>query len=183
MAQRVKKEELENGQRLSQFSPVYKINPTTVVKTGRIVRMAEAATMKFVLDNTSIPVPAVHNAYIDETTGHVVIIMDFVEGESLDKAWINYTEPERQSVIVQLRDYMSQLRSLKGDFIGCIDGTPCQDQYFYSEKEDYGPYKTEHEFNEGIVNLMRKQGPCWQARLDSLTQPSAEPLISAATSP
>ncbi|EGX94033.1 Protein kinase-like domain [Cordyceps militaris CM01] len=159
MAQRVTKEEIENGQRLSRFSPVFKINPTTVVKTARIVRMAEAATMKFVLENTSIPVPAVHNAYIDETTGHVVIIMDFIEGENLDKAWVNYTEPERQSVIVQLQDYMSQLRSFKGSFIGCIDGTPCQDQYFFSEKEDYGPYQTEHEFNQGIVNLMRKQGP------------------------
>lgn len=63
-----------------------KINPTTVVKTGRIVHIAEAATMKFVLDNTSIPVPIVYNAYIDETTRHVAIIVDFVEGEDLNKA-------------------------------------------------------------------------------------------------
>ncbi|OAA38530.1 Protein kinase-like domain protein [Cordyceps fumosorosea ARSEF 2679] len=159
MAQTVTKEEIENAPRLSTFSPVYKINPTTVVKTGRIVRMAEAETMKFVLDNTSIPVPKVHNAYVDEMTGHVVIIMDFVEGQSLDEAWVAYTEDERRSVIAQLQDHMSQLRSFKGSFIGCIDGTPCQDQYFYSEKENYGPYQTEQEFNQGIIDVMRKQGP------------------------
>lgn len=58
--------------------------------------MAEAETMKFVLENTRIPVPAVHDAYRDEETGHVVIVMDFVEGENLDKAWATYTETERQ---------------------------------------------------------------------------------------
>ncbi len=54
---------------------------------------------------------------------------------------------------------MSQLRRFKGSFIGCIDGTSCQDQFFYSEEEEYGPYQTEDEFNQGIVDLMRKQGP------------------------
>ena len=159
MAPTITKEQLENGQKLSKFAPVYKINRTTVVKTGRVVRMAEAETMKFLRQNTTIPVPAIQNAYRDEDTGHVVIIMDFIDGKNLDEAWAAYTEPERQSVIAQLRDYMAQLRSFKGSFIGCIDGTPCHDQYFYSEKEDYGPYETEQEFNKGVVSLMKKQGP------------------------
>ncbi|OAR00252.1 hypothetical protein LLEC1_03469 [Akanthomyces lecanii] len=159
MAQIVTQEQIENGHRLSRFSPVYKINATTVVKTGRIVRMGEAETMKFVSENTDIPVPSIHNAYRDETTGHVVIIMDFVEGQNLDKAWATYTESERQSVIAQLKGYMAQLRSFKGSFIGCIDGTACQDQYFYSEEEDYGPYETERDFNQGIINLMTSKGP------------------------
>jgi hypothetical protein len=90
----IAKEQIENGQRLSNFSPVYKINDTTVVKTGpdTIVRLTEAETMKFVLQNTSIPVPAIRDAYRDETTGHVVIVMDYVHGENLDKAWAKYTD-------------------------------------------------------------------------------------------
>ena len=103
MAPIVSREELAKAPRLQQFSPVYKIDPKTVVKTGKIVRMAEAEAMKFVRANTSIPVPQVRNAYRDDSTGEVVIVMDYVEGESLDKAWEKYTNADRDLVISQLR--------------------------------------------------------------------------------
>lgn len=158
MTHKFTKEELEKAQRLSPLAPVYKVNPTTVVKTGRIVRMSEAEAMRFVLQNTTVPVPQVHEAYRDPDTEHVVIVMDFVEGQSLDEAWETYSNTERESVVDQLKDYMSQLRACKGQYIGCVDGTACQDQWFYSEEEQYGPYNTEEAFNDEIIALMKKHG-------------------------
>lgn len=117
--------------------------------------MSEAELMKFVRANTSIPVPEVHNAYRDEKTGHIVVVIDFVEEQTLEESWDNYTEEEQQHVISQLRDYMTQLRQFKGTFIGCIDGTACHDQYFYDLPEASGPFKTEDEFNQGIVAVMK----------------------------
>ncbi|PNP75959.1 hypothetical protein FNYG_10819 [Fusarium nygamai] len=139
-------EQLKNGYKLA-FSPVYRIDPKTVVKTH--TRMAEAETMRFIRANTSIPVPEVQNAYRDDTTGHTVIIMDYVEGKMLKDAWPAYSDAERESVI-------SQLRGFKGDFIGCIDGTACNDQYFCEDPEGYRPYKTEQDFNQGILKAMKR---------------------------
>ncbi|KAH7019915.1 kinase-like domain-containing protein [Ilyonectria destructans] len=159
MARTVSKEQLSKATRLSTWSPVFKIDSKTIMKTGDIVRMAEAEVMKFVHANTSIPVPEVHSAYRDEASGHVVILMDFMEGENLDKAWPGFTEAERESVVSQLLGYMAQLRSFKGTFIGSIDGTACNDQYFCEEPEGYGPYQSEEEFNQGVVAAMKKDRP------------------------
>ncbi|KAI5464364.1 kinase-like domain-containing protein [Mariannaea sp. PMI_226] len=117
--------------------------------------MAEAETMRFIRANTSIPVPEVQNAYRDDESGEVTIIMDFVEGQTLKDAWDEYSEAEQESVISQLRGYMAQLRDFKGDFIGSIDGTACNDQYFSEIPEGYGPYKNEQDFNNGIVRAMK----------------------------
>ncbi|EFX04125.1 phosphotransferase enzyme family protein [Grosmannia clavigera kw1407] len=89
--------------------------------------MAEAETMKFIREHTSIPVPDVHNAYIDEQSNHVRIVMEFIEGDNLDVAWETYTETEKASIISQLREYMGELRQIKGTHISSIDGSWCND--------------------------------------------------------
>lgn len=152
----VTQDQIKRGYKLSPFSGAYWLNPYTVVKTGDITHMAEADTMKFVLANTSIPVPQVHNAYVDDQTGEVVIIMDFIEGESLDKVWETYSDSDRASVLSQLREYVSQLRQFKSSFVGSFDGSPCYDQYFYGLKDKFGPYRTEQDFNNGVVKAVKK---------------------------
>lgn len=134
------------------FSPLYRIDPNTVVKTH--TRMAEVETMRFIRNNTSIPVPAVQNAYRDDESRQVVIVMDFVQGKTLERARGEMQEAEREPVTSQLRD-MAELRQFKGSYIGCIDGSQCNDQYFDEDSEAYGPYKTEEEFNHGIVKAMK----------------------------
>lgn len=159
MARKFSREDLDNATQFTQFAPVYKVDSHTVVKSGDIVRMAEAETMKFVRASTTIPVPEVHNSYVDDETGHVVIVMDFVEGENLDKAWDKLGSEDRESVINQLRGYMEQLRQFKGSFIGSVDGTWCNDQFFTEDLGQYGPYETEDDFNQGIVRAMKKDHP------------------------
>ncbi|KAF5676556.1 kinase-like domain-containing protein [Fusarium heterosporum] len=155
MSEVITPEQLSRGYKLA-FGPVYRINPITVVKLH--TEMAEVEMMRFVRNNTSIPVPNVQNAYKDEKTGKVVIVMDYVEGRTLKEAWPDLNETEKESVLLQLRDYMAELHTFKGDFIGCIDGSACNDQYFNDKPEDFGPYKTEEEFNQGIVKAMKAQG-------------------------
>lgn len=135
------------------------MDPATVVKTGRVVRMAEAETMRFVSANTTIPVPKVHNAYVDDSSGYVAIVMDFVQGENLDKAWDRLDSDQRESVVQQLRGYMAQLRQFRGEFIGSIDKTWCNDQYFYDDPSGYGPFETEAAFNLGMVRAMKNDRP------------------------
>jgi tRNA A-37 threonylcarbamoyl transferase component Bud32 len=128
----------------------------TIVKTGEDTRVAEATTMEFVRQHTSIPIPEVYNVYRDKESGFVRIVMEFVEGKQLDHAWVHFTDDEKESVIQQLRGYFQELRQIKGKFIGSVDGSACDDQYFSDDLGGYGPYKDEPGFNQGLVKAWTK---------------------------
>jgi hypothetical protein len=119
--------ELANAHRFGRFCPVYKVDDKTIVKTGKSVRLAEAEAMNYLRQNTSIPVPELFNAYRDETSGHVRILMEFIEGDKLEDVWDTFDSTQRHEVIVQLKDYFTELRQLKGTFVGSVDGTACED--------------------------------------------------------
>ncbi|KAI1112723.1 kinase-like protein [Nemania sp. NC0429] len=156
MARTISPEDLANAQRFGEFAPVYKIDSTTVVKSGKTVRLAEAEAMRFVHSNTSIPVPEVYNAYKDEDSGHTRIIMEFIVGAELEEVWDTYSVVEKESVIAQLRGYMEELRQFKGTYIGAIDGSWCDDHFFDDNPGGYGPFKDEEEFNAGIVKALKQ---------------------------
>ena len=137
---------------------VYKLNSNTVVKTGDAVRMAEAAAMRFVRAKTSIPVPEVFDAHIEEGTGYGYIAMQYVDGKPLDQAWGSYTEAQKENVVKELKQYMEELRSITGDSIGSVDGSHCEDQFFSNIPGGYGPYKSETAFNKGLVHALQDRG-------------------------
>ena len=87
------------------------VSSNIVVKLGPDVEMTEAENMKFVREQTSIPVPRVLNACEKEGIGY--IIMEYVEGEMLRKAWPRLAREEKDTVLSELRDYMCQLRRIK----------------------------------------------------------------------
>ncbi|KAF2276158.1 alpha/beta-hydrolase [Westerdykella ornata] len=149
-------DELAQAQRFGDLVPVYKVDERTVVKTGDCVRLAEAEALKLVREKTTIPVPEVYNAYTDSDTGHVRIVMEFIEGDRLDDVWDKLDNDQKKEVIEQLRDFISQLREIKGSFIGSVDSTACEDQLFTDEIGGYGPYKDEESFNVGIATAVKR---------------------------
>lgn len=96
-----------------------------------------------------------YNAYTDEESGHVRIVMEFVEGDRLDAVWDHFDAAQKDTVIARLGDMFAQLRTFKGEFIGSVDGTACEDQLFSDEPEGYGPYADESDVNEGINLALR----------------------------
>ncbi|KAI1171204.1 kinase-like protein [Nemania sp. FL0916] len=156
MPRTISQEELAKAHKLGEFIPVYKVDSKTIVKSSERFRLSEAETMRFIRNNTSIPVPEVYNAYKDEESGHTRIIMEFIEGVQLEEAWDTYSAVEKESVIAQLRGYMEELRQLKGTFIGSIDGSWCDDHFFDDERGGYGPFQDEDDFNAGIVKALRR---------------------------
>lgn len=149
-------EELAQATRIgNSMSPVFRIDAKTVVKTGDCVRLAEAEAMKLVREKTTIPVPKVYNAYINNATGHPLIVMDFIEGDCLVDIWDGMDDEQKQHVTEQLRDHLSQLRKIEGSFIGSVDGTACEDPLFTDDLGAYGPYENEAMFNQGIVKALK----------------------------
>lgn len=160
MARIVTKDELAQSTELQRFSCARLLpDGKTVVKTGSIVRMAEADTMRLVRQKTSIPVPEVYNAYRNEETSHVCIVMEFVEGKQLGQAWPELSKKEKESIIQQLAGYFKELRQIKGTIIGGVDGSPLDEQLFPDISGVYGPYKTEDDFNKGLVDAWTAEYP------------------------
>ena len=148
-------EELASAGNFRDFMPAYKVDANTVVKTGDSVRLAEVAAMNLVREKTSIPVPEVYNAYTDPATGHVRIVMEFIEGDCLADVWDTFSTEQKQQVTEQLRDFLSQLHDIRESFVGSVDGTACADPLFDEDIGAYGPYKDEASFNEGIITALK----------------------------
>ncbi|KAF3491081.1 uncharacterized protein GIQ15_00598 [Arthroderma uncinatum] len=160
MARRVEASDLTESNRLvkNPLINIHRIDNQTVAKVTDPHRVAEAEVMRFVRANTSIPVPEVYNVYTDEATNRGIILMEYIEGCVLQDVWDELDQEQRQNIISQLKSFIEQLRSFKGDFIGSFDGTYCEDPVFCAELGGFGPYKTEQEFNDGLIRAMRLSG-------------------------
>ncbi|KAG2418927.1 hypothetical protein HFD88_002030 [Aspergillus terreus] len=133
-----------------------------VVKYGYGVRLAEAEAMFLVSKRTTIATPKLLSAYVLDGTGYIV--MSYEEGEPLAHYWDRVSEAEQEKILLQLRNYVEQMRGVKGDFIGGIDYSSCCDGIFEGgfgdyTKYSYGPYESEESFNEGIVQALRDRLP------------------------
>lgn len=137
-----------------------KINSLLVVGTN--VDLAEAEALHLAATKTTIAVPTLHSAYVLDGVGYIV--MSYEEGEEFEKYWDRVSETERDHVLEQLREYLNQMREIKGDYIGRLNNSPCKDGIFlggYGDytKYSYGPYPSEESFNEGIVQALRDRLP------------------------
>jgi tRNA A-37 threonylcarbamoyl transferase component Bud32 len=157
MARTIDKSELTESNRLvpDGLINLYRVDEKTVVKLCEPFRLAEAEALRYVRSRTSIPVPEVFNAYVDASLDRGVIIMEYVEGDILRNVWEDMDDERRQKIVQQLKDFMTELRAIRGDFIGSIDGTACEDPVFCAELGGFGPYKTQDEFNDGLIRAMK----------------------------
>ncbi|RJE22144.1 Phosphotransferase enzyme family [Aspergillus sclerotialis] len=74
--------------------------------------------------------------------------MDYMTGRRLDEVWDTSRADQKFSIAEQLHHYISQLRDLKGDYIGGVDfGKLIIGQH--GPLED-GPFELERMFNEFI---------------------------------
>ncbi|EME84196.1 uncharacterized protein MYCFIDRAFT_210810 [Pseudocercospora fijiensis CIRAD86] len=141
---------------LRRSSGAYRFNDRIVIKVGDASRMSEAAAMRLLSEKTAIPIPTVHDAYIQDD-GCGVIIMEYVEGVTLDKAWPTYDLAQKQAVVHQLKRYLNELRQIQSPVISSVDGEPCCDQFFSWDMREYGPYSTEMQFHEGLVQALHER--------------------------
>lgn len=124
------------------------ISKHRIVKTGRRVDLTEAATMKFIAENTSIPVPKVHCSFIHE--GRAYILMERIHGEELPTAFKRLQEPGRRKVYEQLKGISQELRSLKpppGTGIESCVGGSLYDSRMNRCPPRFGPFKTIQDFH------------------------------------
>lgn len=88
-----------------------------VPRLGNDRILNEAAAMRFIAENTDIPIPKLHGCFEDD--GAVYLVMEYVEGVTMDTL-----APEQRKVVeAELEHHLETLRGLKSDAWGGPDGT------------------------------------------------------------
>jgi hypothetical protein len=89
---------------------VVRVDNGLVVKSGHI-RPHEAETLRFIANNTTIPVRGVHDIRrgMTEDDQVVAIMMDYVPGKPLDEAWDTLDSDQKLAIADQLHPYSKMI--------------------------------------------------------------------------
>src|ERR1700733_6624538 len=120
----------------------------TYLKSGRRIEAAEAEAMRYVANNTSIPVPKVKACWSAE--GVTYIAMNVIGGTELHLAWHDMSHMMKRRVVDQLRNYLAQLRALKPPVDGAVTsvtGGVLRDASRVGF-DPFGPFQNHEDFHE-----------------------------------
>lgn len=134
------------------------ISKHLIVKTGPWVHLAEAATMRFVAANTSLPVPKVFCSFLHKDRAY--IIMERIQGEVLPTVWKNLSEESREKIFGQLRTLVQELRALKptdgSNVVSCVGGS-VREARIPRALPRMGPFKSVQEFHLFLRDNLRPE--------------------------
>jgi aminoglycoside phosphotransferase len=106
----------------------------------------EAAALRYVAENTNIPVPRV----IQE--GEDYLVTSYIDGRRLDEAWNDMTEEEKDSVATHLKDILQTMYDCSSDTIRSFVGGTVEVSTSVPERKGLvypkGPYRTVSDYLE-----------------------------------
>jgi thiamine kinase-like enzyme len=112
--------------------------------------------MQFVRGRTSIPIPKVLDVWTRED-GCVVMVMQWVEGQSLEAVWSKLNSADKQYMADQLTQHLKELRSLQQTtecmgWIGTYNKQPVSDALL--SNKPCGPFTSYQEFSRFLVSRL-----------------------------
>ncbi|KAF8626002.1 hypothetical protein AX17_006725 [Amanita inopinata Kibby_2008] len=120
-----------------------RITSDLVLRTVPQQESYEAFIMKYVAENTTIPIPRIHRILVDPDKTH--IFMEYIEGTDLASAWPKMNIWRKFRVAWTIRRYVKQLRGLKlpePDVPGPFDdsGRPLRCKGHFFTNDGAGPF-------------------------------------------
>jgi len=142
------------------------------IKYGTSTSLNEATALRFVASNTSIRVPEVYCAF--EYDDVKFILMEWIDGVPIKKAWLNRPEAERDDMMRQLRGYFDQLKAIPHPLPGAIaaDMQSLFDPRLAGGECEFGPFANEKDFNKYLRSgvhanskvLHSTEPKCWMRK-------------------
>lgn len=139
------------------------------VKYGQFQYLSEAATIQFISQNTSIPVPKIYCSF--STRKRSYIMMERVDGEMLGRGWSARSKESKAKIFRQLKSMIAEMRSIhppENMGVANVDGGMLSDCRLPPPTR-FGPFKDIPEFHKHL-----RQG--WEA--DPQHYPEVSELIS-----
>ncbi|TAQ90524.1 hypothetical protein B7494_g1168 [Chlorociboria aeruginascens] len=115
------------------------------------VALAEAHTLRFIAEHTSIPVPKVHHAFIHR--GKTYILMERIRGETMAKKWPSLSDTSKASIFNQLTQIVKELRSIPSETtaVSNLEGGPIYDCRL-PQTSSWGPFISVYDFHLALRN-------------------------------
>jgi Phosphotransferase enzyme family len=136
-------------------SRIVGIGNDVIVKYGPRVQSIEADSLAFVGAHTTLPTPKLIGTYNDN--GITYIVMSRLPGKPLVSLLPTMSLSEINVVTSDLKAMMDELRSLRiqnfetWSYIGSVGRQPCRDFLFMLGDESKGPFQTEEDMYENII--------------------------------
>ncbi|KAH9909556.1 protein kinase-like domain-containing protein [Xylariomycetidae sp. FL2044] len=122
------------------------IDKLFVVKYGKNVDLVEGENMLFVQQHTTLRIPTLYAMYHHASSGDNVIIMEYVEGESLVGRYNDLDHELKMTIGVQLRAHLKELRSIPSPaYFGLPGRRPYREQPWIF-KAPAGPFTSADAF-------------------------------------
>ncbi|KIM36729.1 hypothetical protein M413DRAFT_448871 [Hebeloma cylindrosporum] len=151
---------IRTGRRVGK-AKVIRISDTQVAKRGLTTSLAtEYEAMQYVSQHTSIPLPRAYTIVpAEDKPNFSFLVMDYVEGEILAKAWRHMTVNERAGVMSSLAAMIDELRNLPSPAaISSPNGGSFHDYRFAMGLGQIGPFDNERDFNDWRISQFRRYG-------------------------
>ncbi|KAH8434257.1 phosphotransferase family protein [Aspergillus melleus] len=148
---------------------VVRVNKDFAVKMGHNVTIIEAENMKYLAENSKVPVPKVHAAFKDPDTNKTYIIMQYIPGDTLQSLLPSLSKTEKATICSLVKAAVAELRSIPPpDYFGMLNRHPYLDGVFWTEGLDpriSGPFENQEEMNLAIIEKLRQTGSDQYIRL------------------
>ncbi|KAI9871928.1 MAG: hypothetical protein M1830_002287 [Pleopsidium flavum] len=117
----------------------------------------EAINLKFLRENTTIPVPKVVKEWVDDE-GSYFVLMERIKGQTLEAAWSIMSTADKERVADQTADCLLQLRRFRSARIKSPDGGPVYSGFLFLAELHFphGPYSSDEELWQDMAAALKK---------------------------
>ncbi|MCJ1258968.1 hypothetical protein MMC24_006802 [Lignoscripta atroalba] len=126
---------------------VLRLSPHQIVKLD--CPLSELKAMQYVREKTTVPIPKILKVFpITGNPDRVDIILKFVPGETLARAWHHLSPEQKRHITTELASYINQLRGLhppKGGMVANTMHGPAYDHRLGSRP--FGPFECIADFH------------------------------------
>lgn len=132
-----------------------------IVKHGEI-KLDEAENMHFVAEHTNgkVLVPKLYAAFHDDKTDSNFIIMELVQGKSLEELWGELGADGRTRVAESLKEMFGAIRTIPSQgYYGRLANRAFDDIFLGSDTLPCGPFDTEAELNDAFLERYKSLHP------------------------
>ncbi|KAG5289073.1 PKc-like superfamily domain-containing protein [Histoplasma ohiense] len=105
------------------------------------------ANIRFVKENTQIPIPSVIKEWTDDNDRHFVL-MERIKGQTLEDAWPTLSSSDKERIADQVAKCLVQLRSLQSPQMRSLNHRPLYSGWLFLREPltPHGPFTSETEF-------------------------------------
>jgi serine/threonine protein kinase len=142
---------------------IAKLNDNRVAKYGGGIAPVEAESMQYVVENSDVLLPKLHGVLTDPLTQQTFLVMDFVQGQTLEDLLPSLTQDEKDDIAQLIKIELDKLRALpEPGYLGSVGRKACSHGMFWSSSDIEpeftplmsGPFENEAAFNDGLLRKL-----------------------------